>query len=381
MQYYSAIILLTILSMLVMIVQLLRADTIDDTGKKAFLVGFLLLIAVAAAEWGGIALNNTPERFRLLHAFVKGAEFALAPAIAVLWCRILSGKRLTIAYGLLAVNAVLEFVSVFAGFIFYIDANNVYVRGNFYWIYILVYIAAILMLIAEAVHFCWTYQQSNIPGLAAIMTFLMVGVAIQTFNSGLRTDWITVAFAFTMFYNWFVELTLQTDHLTRLLSRRSYEHRLARINFPTVIIMFDVDDFKSVNDTYGHAAGDEILQKSAEIILKTYGSYGWCYRIGGDEFCVILKKGKFDLPILPAGEPAVPEDERIEGFQQSTPVVQQLNHLFDEAVSAAIEGDSRMPNISLGHFRFENGASVSEAVDRADHLMFENKRRRKSRKA
>ena len=53
--------------------------------------------------------------------------------------------------------------------------------------------------------------------------------------------------------------------------------------------MFDVDDFKQVNDCHGHVKGDLCLAGIAECIKKAYADFGYCYRIGGDEFCVLLK--------------------------------------------------------------------------------------------
>ena len=81
-----------------------------------------------------------------------------------------------------------------------------------------------------------------------------------------------------MVYILYSELTQKIDTLTHLLNRRSYESRPASLRGHAVIYYFDVDEFKSVNDTFGHGVGDAVL---AEV--------GYCYRIGGDEFCVIAQ--------------------------------------------------------------------------------------------
>ena len=55
------------------------------------------------------------------------------------------------------------------------------------------------------------------------------------------------------------------------------------------IFLIDVDTFKSVNDTFGHAMGDRILQKVSEILLKQFQSIDHvCSRIGGDEFAIVM---------------------------------------------------------------------------------------------
>ena len=59
-----------------------------------------------------------------------------------------------------------------------------------------------------------------------------------------------------------------------------------------MLIVFDVDDFKHVNDVYGHVKGDLCLSVIANCIKGAYAQYGYCYRIGGDEFCVLLKNNR-----------------------------------------------------------------------------------------
>ncbi len=88
--------------------------------------------------------------------------------------------------------------------------------------------------------------------------------------------WACSAVDVLMVYILYSELTQKIDTLTHLLNRRSYESRLASLRGHAVIYYFDVDEFKSVNDTFGHGVGDAVL---AEV--------GYCYRIGGDEFCII----------------------------------------------------------------------------------------------
>ena len=62
------------------------------------------------------------------------------------------------------------------------------------------------------------------------------------------------------------------------------------------VLIFDINKFKQINDTYGHAEGDRALELVARQIYKVYGKYGACYRIGGDEFMIIALEGidRFD---------------------------------------------------------------------------------------
>jgi two-component system, cell cycle response regulator len=90
------------------------------------------------------------------------------------------------------------------------------------------------------------------------------------------------------------ELAL-TDALTGLPNRRAVEiwaarqlDGAARHHFPFWVVMADLDCFKSVNDTYGHDAGDAVLRKFAEVLKANTRSSNICARIGGEEFLLVL---------------------------------------------------------------------------------------------
>ena len=81
------------------------------------------------------------------------------------------------------------------------------------------------------------------------------------------------------------------DALTGALNRGSFEKILniyENGEKPFAMIICDVDIFKHVNDTYGHAVGDEILKKVANLLKTTFRSIDYVCRIGGDEFAVIM---------------------------------------------------------------------------------------------
>ena len=84
------------------------------------------------------------------------------------------------------------------------------------------------------------------------------------------------------------------DQLTGLYNRRFYEEELKRLdterNLPMTIAMGDVNGLKLINDSFGHAMGDELLKKAAEVIKKGCRADDIIARLGGDEFVIILPK-------------------------------------------------------------------------------------------
>jgi two-component system, cell cycle response regulator len=87
---------------------------------------------------------------------------------------------------------------------------------------------------------------------------------------------------------------VRTDQLTGLGNRGRLQVDLpvrflhAAEGKPIMVLLFDLNGFKHYNDTFGHAAGDELLTRIGRALLDALGNEGMAYRIGGDEFCVLL---------------------------------------------------------------------------------------------
>lgn len=86
---------------------------------------------------------------------------------------------------------------------------------------------------------------------------------------------------------------VETDFLTGLYNKGAVTEKIAKWmkENPTReahMIMVDLDDFKNINDGYGHAFGDEILKETAHIIEESFGDNGICSRFGGDEFVIFV---------------------------------------------------------------------------------------------
>ena len=86
-----------------------------------------------------------------------------------------------------------------------------------------------------------------------------------------------------------------TDDLTGLYNGRYFRHILARLveqarvkRFPVTLLLFDIDNFKSYNDRYGHGVGDEILRQTAALIKRCCREHDKVARISGDEFAVVF---------------------------------------------------------------------------------------------
>lgn len=88
-----------------------------------------------------------------------------------------------------------------------------------------------------------------------------------------------------------LEMERDTDKLTGLLNKSAMEKRISDLladGRQGALVVMDIDDFKHINDTYGHAFGDIVLQHTAECIRKTVPPESLCGRFGGDEYVLFL---------------------------------------------------------------------------------------------
>lgn len=91
-----------------------------------------------------------------------------------------------------------------------------------------------------------------------------------------------------------LEQQVRQDPLTQLLNVRSLQEiltqesrRVHRTRQPLCVLYIDIDDFKRINDTYGHGVGDEVLRATARVLRSQTRTTDYVFRCGGDEFCVV----------------------------------------------------------------------------------------------
>ena len=140
----------------------------------------------------------------------------------------------------------------------------------------------------------------------------------------------------------------QTDSLTGLGNRRKLMRDLhrellaANVASPRILVMFDLDGFKRYNDTYGHPAGDLLLARLGSNLERAVRPYGNAYRIGGDEFCVLLMTGASSARTIIALASAA-LSEQGEGFTiKASHGTAMLPHEARDATGALRVADQRM---------------------------------------
>ena len=154
-----------------------------------------------------------------------------------------------------------------------------------------------------------------------------------------------------------------TDELTGLANRTAFKEDLEKRMEPekiageekiqpTVVFMFDLNDLKKCNDTFGHDYGDRYIKMAADTLKKIFAQAGKCYRIGGDEFC--------------AWAPYHTMEEINTKLQLLEQEVQKLNE----------KGFVVTVSIAVGYAVYEeaeDGGGLYSTMKRADAMMYERK--------
>lgn len=158
------------------------------------------------------------------------------------------------------------------------------------------------------------------------------------------------------------------DNIYRLIYERNKLLEVANIDFLTgtynrrildsidkfsVVALCDIDDFKSINDTYGHDIGDRVLKVVSKILMDNSNNEGIICRYGGDEFLVIFKKCSLELV-----------------KEKMINVSIMLNNYFKY---------SKMNiSFSVGISFYESGKSLNETIKEADIALYDAKEKGKS---
>jgi len=148
-----------------------------------------------------------------------------------------------------------------------------------------------------------------------------------------------------------IQKLVLTDSLTNLANRRHFNQNLQhsmesvqRLNLSVALLMIDLDNFKPVNDTYGHNAGDQVLQMVSRRLEEACRHVDLVARLGGDEFAIILNSvdDKFD--------PFTPAQKVIESIKEPMDIDGEIIHI------GATIGISIYPKDALGLAEFMNHA-------------------------
>lgn len=334
-----------------------------------------ILTAVLDIIW--VFIDYTPSHI-ILNYIINCVYLPLMPIIGYCWfmycnrsfdLRFLKKRwaKFLFALPVLFVYA-LSISSIFTGWLFFITENGQYIRGPFYFIiaviaYSYIISASIISLIYRNKVQLYSMRRFFL-NLAIFPVFPMIMAGIQLMvPPGLPLTQFGTLLALFIYYEVSQEQKIIRDSLTKLQNRYSLDldliEKVGRHEHDTLynlyIVIGDLDDFKKINDTYGHLEGDAALIKVAKLFLEeTDKLNASAYRMGGDEFVALIETN----------------DEAIV-------------HCFMNDINAKLESTKNETpygiHISFGCARLCPEMSPADFIKSADKILYERKRENKSK--
>lgn len=149
---------------------------------------------------------------------------------------------------------------------------------------------------------------------------------------------------------------IEQDPLTGIANRRGLETALAALTYPSAdvvhtLVLIDLDGFKDINDTFGHLAGDQLLQTVADVLDRHIRTLDLAARIGGDEFALLMVG-------------CTPE----EALTKAETIRQEIQHI--RLPDLPHPDDHPLVSASIGLSQFEAGSKLTDSYQEADVALY-----------
>jgi len=248
--------------------------------------------------------GNPDTIFPVLNHMGNFLIFILSPVLPSIWILYVyfqifrnEKKALKLIYPLFVINllhAVFVIVSQFTGWLYTISAANIYQRGPLYFLSsgfsaVLLLVTFVLLLKNRS-----RLDRKYFFSLTFFGVPPFVGVLLQTYYYGVSFVLNSVVLSLLIILLDIQVSSINTDYLTGINNRQKLENALMKkVEMSSEsgtfsLVMLDIDNFKNINDNFGHDAGDTALKTAATLLKNCLRSRDFIARFGGDEFYLIM---------------------------------------------------------------------------------------------
>lgn len=293
----------SILSLTALLISIYQKEEIYSYSNRLFKAIILITVLILILEIFSWSFDgvDTPLATVLNYGF-NLLVILVTPVMAGFWASYIDYKvygdikrikrRHFYMYGFY-LGVIFMVVNLFTPILFKITEGNVYERGIFVWINL----AVIYLLLLHALVMVIRKRKSLNSNLTVVVVMFLVLPAIAAYiqltNVGLVIMWPTLSIAVIATYLFMETSSASKDYLTGLYNRSRFDEYILRKiekNDYFTVIMIDLDDYKKLNDTYGHYVGDKLIIIFGNILKSVFSDKALVSRYGGDEFIIICNR-------------------------------------------------------------------------------------------
>lgn len=211
------------------------------------------------------------------------------------WVRIPRGMG-SLAFTPLVVALILISTSLFNGCIFSIDSNNIYMRGPYFSLIIVTNLSCMFIGFLYLIFYRDSFKRKDFSLFLFFPVPVLVGSLLQGMFYGVEIAGTSLALTLLIVYLHMQNTQANKDYLTKLYNRSISEQYLQNLishqkkSRSIGGILMDINDFKQINDTYGHDLGDKALRHLSQLLRDSFGASWLIARFGGDEFILFRER-------------------------------------------------------------------------------------------
>lgn len=299
--FYSALLLIVVAAII------LRKRDYYTLRERAFFGLVLLSISVLIVEgisfivdgnlWtGAIAMNYVTNYYLYLATPIVGVLWALYVDLTITSSEE-HVKKVRYYSVFLVVSVLPILVNPFTDIIFYINDDNVFMRGPYYWISALAFYGLFVYLLVLVIKHRKNVEYYVYLSILTLVILPAAGGILQVLFLGIASIHTTLALGQMTVYMSIETANASRDSMTNLLTRRKaldYIQANLRNKTPFTAIMVDMDNLKDINDEYGHHEGDHALIDLANALRNQCEKHHVIARVGGDEFLIVTGEMQSD---------------------------------------------------------------------------------------
>ena len=302
--YFTVLSFINIITVIMFTIDVAGNTICNKFQKSNLLLTCYMLLTICICEIFTTILDGAPVKYRFWHIAANFIGFSLAPGINFTLGRSVfpkNDKRFTFFFVVWMTYILFMLICVCLGTdhgIICVDENNHYHRGKEFFLFIILYASGTFFFFAENLYISVRFWKKTNIVLIINFFFVIFATSVQVIFPTVQVSWTCIIFAIIHYYLYYEALYQQMDIQTYLLNTTALKRWKKLQKKPVIIIVAELDNYAKLKMNYSRDQITKIIITISKLFNSFYKDYGKCYRIGSEEFAVIINDTEIDIEKL-----------------------------------------------------------------------------------